>query len=87
MRVKIQATLLMMALVLIASLGMYALFYFVPGVYENFQNASGMRGELWAPKEYVIRMILITAAMIFPIYGFVSMVIDLRGEEQKNENL
>lgn len=83
MRAKIQATLLAMALFLVAGMGMYALFYFVPGAYENFQNASGLSGELWAPREYVIRMILVTAVLIFPIYGFVSMVIDVQREGDK----
>ena len=82
MRAKIQATLLAMALMMVASLAMYALFYFVPGAYDNFQMFSGMSGTLWTPKEYVIRMVLILAVVLFPMYGFVSMVIDIQREEE-----
>ena len=80
MRAKVQATLLGMALLMVVCIAMYTLFYFVPGAYENFQMASGMSGELWEPREYVIRLVLIMAAVLFPMYGFVSMVIDIQHE-------
>ena len=83
MRAKIQATLLALALFLIACLSVYALFYFVPGAYVNFQNFSGITGELCKPRELIIRLILLAAVLIFPIYGFVSMVIDVQREGDK----
>ena len=82
MRAKVQATLLGMALLMAVCIAMYTLFYFIPGAYENFQIASGMHGALWEPREFVIRLVLIMAALIFPMYGFVSMVIDIQREDE-----
>lgn len=83
MRAKIQVTLIILILWVIGALGVYALFYYVPGAFENFQNFTGGTGVLPTPQEFIIRLIVMTAILFFPFYGFVSLSIDLNEEGKR----